>query len=70
MRSFEITVETTYGAEALDIEAVIAEYNKYGERLSKFIGDVSVLTYEAAKADKKILFEDSFGNNINYLHDN
>lgn len=54
-------ITKVYGAEALDIEAVIAEYNKYGERLSKFIGDVSVLTYEAAKADKKILFEGAQG---------
>ena len=50
-------ITAVYEGEAVDIEAVIKEYNAYGERLKPYMADVSVLTYEAAKAGKTILFE-------------
>lgn len=50
-------ITNVFGGEAVDIEAVIAEYNGYGERLARYVEDVSVLTYEAVKAGKEILFE-------------
>ena len=50
-------ITAVYEGEAIDIEAVIKEYNAYGERLKPYMADVSVLTYEAAKAGKTILFE-------------
>ena len=39
------------------MDAVIAEYIEYGKRLAPYIADVSVLTYEADKAGKTIMFE-------------
>ncbi|MGN0690252.1 MAG: adenylosuccinate synthase [Oscillospiraceae bacterium] len=54
-------ITKVYNADAIDVDAVIAEYNEYGKRLAKYVDDVSVLTYEAAKADKKILFEGAQG---------
>jgi len=50
-------ITAVFGGEAIDIEAVIKEYTEYGKRLAKYVADVSVLTYEAAKAGKNILFE-------------
>jgi len=50
-------ITAVYGGEALDVEAIIAEYVEYGKRLKEYVADVSVLTYEAAKAGKNILFE-------------
>lgn len=50
-------ITEVYGGEAFDLEAVIREYNEYGLRLAKYVADVSVLTYEAAKAGKNIMFE-------------
>lgn len=50
-------ITDVFGGEAVDIEAMIKEYNEYGERLKKYVDDVSVLTYEAVKANKTILFE-------------
>ena len=50
-------ITDVYGGEALDIEAVIKEYNEYGRMLASYVGDVSVLTYEADKAGKTIMFE-------------
>lgn len=50
-------ITSVFGGEAVDIEAVIKEYTEYGNRLAKYVDDVSVLTYEAVKADKTILFE-------------
>lgn len=50
-------ITAVYGGEAHDLDAVIAEYKAYGERLKPYVADVSVLTYEAYKADKTILFE-------------
>lgn len=50
-------ITKVYGGEAHDLDAVIAEYTAYGERLRPYVADVSVLTYEAYKAGKTILFE-------------
>lgn len=50
-------ITNVFGGEAIDIEATIKEYTEYGKRLAKYEADVSVLAYEAAKADKTILFE-------------
>lgn len=50
-------ITAVYGGEALDLDAIIAEYTEYGKRLAQYVADVSVLTYEAAKAGKNIMFE-------------
>ncbi len=50
-------ITAVYGGEAHDLDAVIAEYTAYGERMRPYMADVSVLTYEAYKANKTILFE-------------
>ncbi|MDE5753917.1 MAG: adenylosuccinate synthase [Oscillospiraceae bacterium] len=50
-------ITAVYGGQAHDLDAVIAEYTAYGERLKPYVADVSVLTYEAYKAGKNILFE-------------
>ncbi len=50
-------ITAVYGGEAHDLDAIIAEYTAYGERLRPYMADVSVLTYEAYKAGKTILFE-------------
>lgn len=50
-------ITAVYGGEAHDLDAVIAQYKAYGERLKPYVADVSVLTYEAHKAGKTILFE-------------
>lgn len=50
-------ITEVYGGQAHDLDAVIAEYTAYGERLRPYVADVSVLTYEAYKAGKTILFE-------------
>lgn len=50
-------ITEVYGGEAIDIEAMIAEYNEYGKILTPYVDDVSVLTYEADKAGKTIMFE-------------
>lgn len=43
-------ITEVYGGEAVDIEAVINEYNEYGKILAPFVDDVSVLTFDADKA--------------------
>lgn len=50
-------ITKVYGGEAIDLDAVIEEYIGYGKRLAQYMDDVSVLTYEAKKAGKTILFE-------------
>lgn len=50
-------ITEVYGGEPVDIEETIKEYTAYGQRLAKYLADVSVLTYEAKKAGKTILFE-------------
>lgn len=50
-------ITEVYGGEAHDIEAIIKEYTEYGKRLKKYVDDVSVIVYNAAKAGKQIMFE-------------
>lgn len=50
-----------YGGEAIDVSEVLAEYRTYAERLRPHVKDTSVLTYEAVKASKNILFEGAQG---------
>ncbi len=50
-------ITEVYGGEAHDIEAIIKEYTEYGKRLAKYVDDVSVIVYNAAKAGKQIMFE-------------
>ena len=50
-------ITEVYGGEPHDIEAIIKEYTEYGKRLAKYVDDVSVIVYEAAKANKTIMFE-------------
>lgn len=46
-----------YGHDPLDAEAIIAEYKGYAKRLAPYVCDTTVLTYNAIKAGKKVLFE-------------
>ncbi|NCB28483.1 MAG: adenylosuccinate synthase [Clostridia bacterium] len=50
-----------YGGEPIDIEAVLAEYRVYADRLRAHVQDTSVMTYEAIKAGKDVLFEGAQG---------
>lgn len=54
-------IECVYGGKPLDAQAVIAEYTAYGERLKKYVADVSVLAYNAVKEGKNVLFEGAQG---------
>ncbi len=50
-------ITDVYGGEAFDLDAVTKEYTEYGKRLLPYMDDVSVLTFEADKAGKTIMFE-------------
>lgn len=50
-----------YGGEPIDIKAVLEEYKTYADRLRSHVCDTSVLTYNAIKAGKQVLFEGAQG---------
>jgi adenylosuccinate synthase len=50
-------ITEVYGGEAFDLDSVIAEYTEYGKTLAPYVDDVSVLTYDANKDGKTIMFE-------------
>ena len=50
-------ITEVYGGEPFDLDAVTKEYAEYGKRLLPYMDDVSVLTFEAHKAGKTIMFE-------------
>ena len=50
-----------YGGEPIDIKAVLEEYREYADRLRSHVADTSVMTYEAIKAGKEVLFEGAQG---------
>ncbi len=52
-----LTIEKVYGGKAMDLDAIFEEYKVYGEKLAKYMADGSVITFEAHKAGKEILFE-------------
>lgn len=54
-------ITKVYGENALDVDKVIEEYTVYGQRLAEYVADASVLTYEAVKANKEVLFEGAQG---------
>ena len=52
-----LVIEKVYGGEPCDLDAVYEEYKAYGEQLKQYMADASVITFDAYKAGKKILFE-------------
>ena len=50
-------ITEVYGGEAFDLDAVTKEYTEYGKRLRPYMDDVSVLTFDAHKSGKTIMFE-------------
>ncbi len=50
-----------YGAQPLDIDAILAEYAAYGRRLKQYMADTSVLAYAAIAEGKSVLFEGAQG---------
>lgn len=52
-----LIIEKVYGGEPCDLDAVYEEYKAYGEQLKQYMADASVITFDAYKAGKKILFE-------------
>ncbi|MEM3038579.1 MAG: adenylosuccinate synthase [Thermoplasmata archaeon] len=54
LRAYEIP-------EQLDLERIVKEYMRYGERLKPYITDTSIILEELAKRDSRILFEGAQG---------
>lgn len=52
-----LMIEKVFGGKAMDLDAIYEEYKAYGEKLAKYMADGSVITFEAHKAGKEILFE-------------
>ena len=50
-----------FGAQPMDLDAIIEEYIGYGKRLASHVADVSVLVYNSYNGGKKILFEGAQG---------
>lgn len=50
-------ITEVYGGEPFDLDAVTKEYTEYGKILAPHMDDVSVLTFNAHKEGKTIMFE-------------
>jgi len=50
-----------YNEKPLDIDSIVEEYIAYGKQLSKYVADVSILTYNAIRKGRNILFEGAQG---------
>ncbi len=57
-----------YRQPALDVGAVVAEFEPFAERLAPFIGNVSVTLDQARKAGRHILFEGAQGTQLDVDH--
>ncbi|NQX46651.1 adenylosuccinate synthase [Paenibacillus tritici] len=54
-------ITQVYGAEALDVEEILAKYLGYAEVLRGYVTDTSVVLNEAIDADSRVLFEGAQG---------
>jgi adenylosuccinate synthase len=54
--------------EALDANAIFAEYNGYAEQLKQFVGDTTHYLHDAVEAGKKVLFEGAQGSLLDIDH--
>ncbi len=50
-----------YGGKAVDYKQILKDYNEYATKLAPFVADTSVLTYNAIKEGKSVLFEGAQG---------
>ncbi len=50
-----------YGAPALSFTEIMGDYRQYADRLRRHIADTSVVTYQALRQGKKVLFEGAQG---------
>ena len=57
-----------YGAEAASFEVIKAQFEEFAEKLSPFIGNVSVELDTARKAGKNVLFEGAQGTQLDIDH--
>ena len=55
-------------AEALDADAIVAEYSAYASRLKPFVGDTTYYLLDAAEAGKRLLFEGAQGSLLDIDH--
>ena len=61
-------LQTIYGVEPLDAEAVISEYLAYGKRLAPHVVDCTREIHQAARGRKNILFEGAQGTLLDLDH--
>ena len=54
-------ITNIYGGEPIDIDRVLKNYRDYAERLRTYVTDTSILTYNAVKSKKFVLFEGAQG---------
>lgn len=50
-----------YGGTPIDIEEVLREYRSYAERLRSHVTDTTIMTWDAVKSGKSVLFEGAQG---------
>lgn len=50
-----------YNSDTIDLDNIYNEYFELGKRLAKYVDDVSLITYQAYKQNKNILFEGAQG---------
>jgi adenylosuccinate synthase len=57
-------LQSYFGAQPIDAEAVIGEYGAYAERLAPYVTNTSVVIAEAVKRRRRLLFEGSQGTHL------
>ena len=61
-------LEKYLGAEPLDADEIIAQYNQYADRLEPYVTNVSVELFDALKLDRQLLFEGAQGTHLDIDH--
>ncbi len=65
-KNFQLTQK--FGMEAVSVEAIFAEFQRYAEQLAPFIGNVSTALDQGRRQGKHILFEGAQGTQLDIDH--
>lgn len=64
----QLILEAYGDSSKLDLQAILAEYSGYGERLRRFVTDTGAIVNEALAKGKRVLFEGAQGTMLDIDH--
>lgn len=68
LKAKNLLITRVYGGEALDEEALYAEYSAYASRIRPYVGDTTTILFEASRECANIVFEGAHASLLDIDH--